>query len=222
MIYLQHVTKTLRRLNGSRNTILRDISHHFRRGERTGILGLRGSGKSTLIDLLCGKLQPDSGKVLRTCRVSWPLGFSIGFYTQMTGRENLRFASRIYGADIKKVMNFVEDFSELGKALNLPLSAYSSAMRLKLAFGLSMAIDFDLYLIDEGYRIGDRNFRRKCDECFQQRLKNASCIIASSQTSLIKRYCSRIMILHEGHFMSFPTADQTLEAYEALCQHSME
>ena len=147
MIELQHVCKSYP-LKEGQHVVLDDVNLRMEEGKNIAILGLNGAGKSTLIRIIGGAEAPDSGKVIRTSRVSWPIGFSGCFHGSLTGRENLRFVSRIYGADIREVTRYVEDFAELGDYLDMPVKTYSSGMRSKLAFGLSMAIQFDFYLID--------------------------------------------------------------------------
>ena len=154
MIALHNIAKSYPLPRGKK-VVLDDVNITFRPGENMGILGLNGAGKSTLMRIIGGAELPDSGKVVRKSRVSWPIGFAGGFHGSLTGRENLRFTSRIYGSDIRKVTEFVEDFSELGPYMDMPVRTYSSGMKSKLAFGLSMAIGFDFYLIDEAYSVGD-------------------------------------------------------------------
>ena len=162
MIELSHVCKSYGLPHG-RKVVLDNVSHIFREGVNMGILGLNGAGKSTLMRVICGAESPDKGRVKRTSRVSWPIGFSGGFHGSLTGRENMRFTCRIYGANIRQVTDFVEDFSELGPYMDMPIRTYSSGMKAKLAFGLSMAIGFDFYLIDEGYAVGDHFKGRQAD-----------------------------------------------------------
>lgn len=182
-----------------------------------GILGLNGAGKSTLLRLICGSEAPDSGTVRRTSRVSWPIGFSGGFHGSLTGRENMRFTCRIYGADIKKVSDFVEDFSELGPYMDMPISTYSSGMKSKLAFGLSMAIGFDFYLIDEGYAVGDASFREKAQRLFAERRKSSTLLVIAHSTSVIKKNCDNAAILKDGKLQLFPSLDVALTTYKGMC-----
>ena len=160
MIALEHVYKSYP-LKEGRNLVLNDVNLRMEEGKNIAILGLNGAGKSTLIRIIGGAEAPDRGRVIRTSRVSWPIGFAGCFHGSLSGRENLRFVSRIYGADIRKVTEYVENFAELGPYLDMPVKTYSSGMRSKLAFGLSMAIQFDFYLIDEAFSVGDAPFRKK-------------------------------------------------------------
>ena len=217
MIELNHVTKVYPLPRGQRKVVLDDISYTFHEGTSMGILGLNGAGKSTLMRLICGAEAPDKGRVKRTSRVSWPIGFSGGFHGSLTGRENMRFTCRIYGADIKKVTEFVEDFSELGPYMDMPIRTYSSGMKSKLAFGLSMAIGFDFYLIDEGYSVGDATFRAKSEQVFQERRANATCLVVAHSTSVIRKNCDNAIILKDGKFQCFDTLDDALNTYERMC-----
>jgi capsular polysaccharide transport system ATP-binding protein len=160
--------------------VLNHVSTVFETGWSYGVLGVNGAGKSTLLRVAAGTELPNSGKVRRTVRVSWPLGFAGGFHPQVTGRDNVKFVARVYGADVMKVCDFVEDFSELGDYLDVPVSTYSTGMTARLAFGLSMAIEFDCYLIDEITGVGDVRFQRRCEDVSQAGAKmptSSSCPI---------------------------------------------
>ena len=165
MIRLIDISKTYRYGN-RRRIILNHINIDFVVGTNVGILGRNGAGKSTLMRIIGGESFPDSGRIERTSSISWPIGFAGCFHGSLTGRENLRFACRIYNANIKYVTEFVEDFSELGQYMDVPVKNYSSGMSAKLAFGLSMAIGFDFYLIDEVTAVGDASFRKKSKKAF--------------------------------------------------------
>lgn len=217
MIELCNVSKFYTLSNGIKKTVLDDVSYTFHEGISMGVLGLNGAGKSTLMKIISGGIMPDVGYVRRTSRVSWPIGFTGGFHSSLTGRENMRFTCRIYGADIKKVTAFVEDFSELGAYMDMPLRTYSSGMKAKLAFGLSMAIGFDFYLIDEGYAVGDASFRAKSERVFQARKSDATLIVVAHSTSVIKKNCDNALILNNGRFYSYDNLDQALISYSELC-----
>ena len=216
MIELSHVCKSYGLPHG-RKVVLDNVSHIFREGVNMGILGLNGAGKSTLMRVICGAESPDKGRVKRTSRVSWPIGFSGGFHGSLTGRENMRFTCRIYGANIKQVTDFVEDFSELGPYMDMPIRTYSSGMKAKLAFGLSMAIGFDFYLIDEGYAVGDASFREKAQRIFAERRKHSTLLVIAHSTSVIKKNCDNAAILKDGRLHLFPALDEALTAYKGVC-----
>ena len=217
MIELSHVYKSYG-LPYGRKVVLDNISHVFREGVNMGILGLNGAGKSTLMRIISGAELPDKGQVKRTSRVSWPIGFTGGFHSSLTGRENMRFTCRIYGANIKQVTDFVEDFSELGPYMDMPIRTYSSGMKAKLAFGLSMAIGFDFYLIDEGYAVGDASFRAKSERIFQERKETSTLIVVAHSTSVIRKNCDNAAILKDGQLNLFNSLNEALATYEELCR----
>ena len=217
MIELDHICKSYRLVNGKQKIVLDDISHTFHEGTSVGILGLNGAGKSTLMRIICGTEPPTSGRVRRTSRVSWPIGFSGGLHKSLTGRENMRFTCRIYGVDVKKVTDFVEDFSELGIYMDMPIRTYSSGMKARLAFGLSMALDFDFYLIDEGYSVGDATFRSKSERIFKERRAHATCLVISHSASIVRKTCNTAAILKDGHLHMFETVDDALARYKEMC-----
>jgi capsular polysaccharide transport system ATP-binding protein len=196
--------------------VLDHVSTVFESGWSYGLLGVNGAGKSTTMRLLAGTELPNSGKVRRSVRVSWPLGFAGGFHPLMTGRDNLRFVARIYGQNVRKVSEFVEDFSELGDYLEAPVKTYSSGMMARLAFGLSMAIEFDCYLIDEVTAVGDARFQRRCQEAFARRRKNADLIVVSHSIETIKSYCDRGGVLVDGRLIMFASVDQAIEMYNRM------
>ena len=159
MIQLDRVFKFYK-TEGNVKIILDHVSTVFEPGRSYGLLGVNGAGESTTIRMIAGTELPNSGRIRKTVRVSWPLGFSGGFHPLMSGRENVKFIARIYGADVRKTLSFVEEFAEIGDYIDAPVKTYSSGMMARLAFGASMAIDFDVYLIDEVTAVGDaRNFR---------------------------------------------------------------
>lgn len=160
MIQLDNVYKFYYR-SQIHNVVLNHVSAQFKSGTSYAILGMNGAGKSTLIRLLAGAELPNAGKIRRSVRVSWPLGFTGGLHRFLSGRENVRFVARAYGENVKKVVEFVEDFAELGRHFDMSVETYSSGMRARLAFGLSLAIDFDVYLIDETLSVGDSRFKKK-------------------------------------------------------------
>lgn len=217
MIELSRINKSYRLPHGKRKNVLRDVNISFRPGMNMGILGLNGQGKSTLIRIISGAERPDSGTVTRKGRVSWPIGFTGGFNGSLTGRENLRFTSRIYGADIREVTDFVEAFSELGPYMDMPVKTYSSGMRSKLAFSLSMAIGFDFYLIDEAYSVGDASFQAKAEKVFKERKAHATLIVVSHSVATIRKNCDRAAVLHNGVLSEYETLGDALRVYTGIC-----
>lgn len=185
---------------------------------RIGVLGVNGSGKSTLLRMVSGTEPPSAGTIRRECRVSWPLGFSGGLHPDLTGIENIVFAARLYGMDIDETIDFTKDFAEIGEYLKMPVRTYSSGMRARLAFGLSLAVDFDLYLIDEITSVGDLRFQSKCRQAFEERTKSSGLFFVSHSEGNIKQYCDLAMVLHEGQLIPFETLEPALEFYRFILE----
>lgn len=178
--------------------VLKGVNLTIDRGERVGLLGRNGAGKSTLIKLVGGVEMPTSGKISRGMSVSWPLGFAGGFQGSLTGYDNARFIARIYQRDYGDMRAFVEDFTEMGRQLKMPVKTYSSGMRARLAFALSLAIEFDCYLIDEIILVGDQNFQRKCQaELFEKRQDRAM-LVASHSPDFMREFCNKAVIIDNG------------------------
>lgn len=215
MIELRSVTKAYRTKVGD-HVVLDRIDATFPERVSIGILGKNGAGKSTLLRILGGAEQPDAGKVIRKGRVSWPIGFAGGFNGSLSGEENARFVARIYGADIDDVVDFAERFAEIGDYFRMPVRTYSSGMRARLAFGLSMALDFDTYLVDEVTAVGDKSFQAKCHAAFADRRERSSVIVVSHQMSTIKKYCTRAAVLNHGRLEFYDDLDEAAAAYEAV------
>ncbi|CAK7262023.1 MULTISPECIES: ABC transporter ATP-binding protein [unclassified Shinella] len=215
MIRFSNVSKHFR-TQQHRKTILDRVSVEFQQGYSYGILGVNGAGKSTTMRIIAGTMLPNGGRIWKDLRVSWPLGFSGGFHPAMTGRENLNFVARAYGENVRRVASFVEDFAELGDYINAPVRTYSSGMGARLAFGLSMAIEFDCYLVDEITAVGDARFQKKCRDAFENRRKNADIIMISHSMDTIKSYCDKGMLLVDGRLMVFDKVDEAIETYYRL------
>jgi capsular polysaccharide transport system ATP-binding protein len=178
------------------------------------VLGRNGAGKSTLLRMIAGVEMPDHGRIVRTVSESWPLGYGGGISSAMTGRQNVRLIARINGADEDGTVAFVEDFAELGPYMDEAVGTYSSGMRSRLSFGISLAIDFDFYLIDEGISAGDRWFQDKCAEAFSQRRRKASGILmVSHNPNTIEQYCDIGMVLHRGQLVPFSRIDEAVRFY---------
>ncbi|NBI12741.1 ATP-binding cassette domain-containing protein [[Haemophilus] felis] len=212
MISVQNVDKKYLTRNGWR-TVLSGINFNIKKGEKIGILGKNGAGKSTLIRLLGGIEPPTSGEIIRNMSISWPLAFSGAFQGSLTGMDNLRFICRIYGIDIDKAKEFVEEFSELGEYLYEPVKKYSSGMKARLAFAISLSVEFDCYLIDEVIAVGDSRFTAKCKyELFEKR-KDRSIILVSHSPSAIREYCDKAMVLEQGILHRFESIDLAYKFY---------
>ena len=202
--------------SGHRKVVLDHVTTRFERGYSYGILGVNGAGKSTTIRLLAGTELPNSGQIKRTGRISWPIGLSGAFNPLMTGRHNVTFAARAYGQDVRRTLDFVEDFSELGDYLDAPTKTYSSGMGGRLAFALSMAIEFDCYLIDEVTAVGDARFQARCQQAFADRRSRADVIMVSHSHATIKDYCNRGAVLVDGRLMMFSDVDEAIDVYSRL------
>jgi capsular polysaccharide transport system ATP-binding protein len=212
MIELRNVSKAYR-LKGIRKQVLDRVSLRFPADRNVAIMGPNGSGKSTLMRLLAGAEQPDEGQVIRNVSVSWPLGFAGGFNGSMTGIENIRFIARVYGADSEDVIDRVSEFAELGPSLRLPVKTYSSGMKARLAFGMSMAIDFQCYLIDEVIAVGDENFKRKSHAMFRGKLSRSRIVMVSHSAAQIREYCQGGFLLRGGSACYFDEVDDLITAY---------
>lgn len=214
MISVKNVSKRYHTRNGWK-TVLQDINFELKKGEKIGILGRNGSGKSTLIRLMSGVEPPTSGVIDRRMSISWPLAFSGAFQGSLTGMDNLRFISRIYGTDLEYMQHFTEEFSELGDYLYEPVKKYSSGMKARLAFAISLSVEFDCYLIDEIIAVGDSRFSEKCKyELFEKR-KDRSIILVSHSPAAIKEYCDNAMVLNNGIMHKFDNMDEAYKFYHA-------
>lgn len=216
MISLEHVTKSFMLKNHQKKVVLDDISYIFKEGVNTGICGLNGAGKSTLLKLLCGSSFPTSGKIVRTSSISWPVAFAGCVAGSLSGYQNLRFISRIYNSDYKRDKAFVEEFTELGDYLYEPVKTYSSGMKSKLAFALSMTIGFDFYLIDEAFSVGDATFRQKSVDLFKEKSKNSTLILISHSMGSVQQMCQKGLILENGKLIEHATLKESVEHYLAL------
>ena len=212
MIRLEHVSKVYATRSGE-HVVLDDVNLTLQKGEKLGILGRNGAGKSTLIRLIGGAERATSGAVERDMSVSWPLAFGGGFQGSLTGLDNFRFVCRVYGLDWKRRSAYVQEFAELGEYFKEPVRSYSSGMRARLAFAISMAIDFDCFLIDEVVVVGDSRFHEKChDELFVKRGDRAM-VIVSHQVEYIKAHCTRAAILDSGKLVFFDEPEAAIDSY---------
>ncbi len=193
--------------------LFRDLSFTLERQGRLAILGRNGQGKSTLIKILGGVLPPSEGAVQWAMSSSWPIGFGGGFQGSLSGIDNIRFISRIYSRGYQDVFDRVEGFAELGKALKQPVKHYSSGMRARLAFGLSLAIEFDCYLIDELVAVGDARFQRKCNEELFERRADRAFLMASHSMDMIKNTCQRALIIESGKSKIFEDLEEAIDIY---------
>lgn len=209
MIELNEVCKDYHTRQGRRR-VLDGINLRVNQGEKIGILGRNGAGKSTMIRMISGAELPTSGKIRRNMSVSWPLAFGGAFQGSLTGMDNLRFICRVYGANAKAAEPFVQEFSELGYYLREPVKSYSAGMRARLAFAISMAVEFDCFLIDEIVAVGDSRFHAKCHHELFERRQDRSLIIVSHDAGYIREHCDRAAVLIQGKLHTF---DQVQDAF---------
>lgn len=214
MIRLKKIRKTYHTKIGTK-VVLDDVHFDINPGEKIGILGRNGAGKSTIIRLISGAELPTSGTIERKMSISWPLAFGGAFQGSLTGMDNIKFIARVYNSPIKEAIDYVNDFSELGKNLLEPVKRYSSGMRARLAFGISMAIDFDCYLIDEIIAVGDQRFQDKChEELFVKRADKAM-LMVSHNADFIRAHCTKIGVLVNGTMHSFENTEEGINFYHS-------
>lgn len=214
MISVRHLYKRYHNHHGS-DWVLKDINFDIPTGLSVGLVGRNGAGKSTLLRLIAGMDAPERGEVIRDCKVSWPIGLAGGFQGSMTGRQNVKFVARVHGDEqkINQVIEFVEDFAEIGKAFDEPIKTYSSGMKSRLAFGLSLAFDFDVFLSDEATAVGDRAFKAKATKAFKEKVGKAGLIIVSHSEGILKDLCQAGIWLHEGNATWFDDINDAIAAY---------
>lgn len=216
MIIVDNVHKRYLTDQGPGPWVLQGVSFAIPRNISVGLIGANGAGKSTLLRIIGGVDQPDKGHVERHCRVSWPMGFGGGLQGSLTGRQNAKFVSRVHGheADIPDRIAFVEDFAEIGHAFDEPVKTYSSGMRSRLQFGLSLAFDFDVYISDEVTSAGDAAFKNKAATAFKNLADHASLIMVSHGESTLRQFCQAGIWIHEGKALWFDQIDDALKAYK--------
>ncbi|MFM0276966.1 ATP-binding cassette domain-containing protein [Paraburkholderia sediminicola] len=215
MISLKDIHKTYQTRSGPRE-VLKGLNLSVAPGQKVGVLGRNGAGKSTLIRLISGAELPTRGQVHRGMSISWPLAFGGAFQGSLTGLDNLRFVCRIYGAPIEPAIPFVEEFSELGTYLREPVKKYSSGMRARLAFAISMAVEFDCFLIDEIVAVGDRRFHEKCHRELFEKRKDRAMIIVSHDPAYIRDHCDSATVLSNGEMTAYGSVDEAFHAYNAM------
>ena len=215
MIILDNVSKTYIGQSVD-NEVLRNVNMVIKPGDSIGICGANGVGKSTLMKLLAGVERPSSGKITRTMSVSWPIGFSHAFQGAMSGADNARFIARIYGKDEKALLQEVEEFAQLGSYLYEPIRVYSQGMHARLAFGVSLAIRFDCYLVDEITGVGDQRFRDKSERALQERKRAGTLIMVSHDTNALFRYCDKGAVVFGGGVMLYDTIQEAADVHHRL------
>lgn len=214
MIELIDIFKTYPVKGGSR-IVLDQVNFKMNQGEKVGILGRNGAGKSTLIRLISEAEHPTSGQIIRDMSISWPIAFGGGFQGSLTGIDNIYFICRIYGIDARNVLPFVEEFSDLGRYLEEPIKKYSSGMRARLAFAISMAVEFDCFLIDEVVSVGDQRFHEKCHHELFEKRKDRAMIIVSHDPHYIRQHCERASVLDNGKLYNFDGLEEAFDFYNS-------
>jgi len=213
MIRFEHLTKAFD-TGTSRKVIVDDLTLSLPPGRVIALMGRNGAGKSTLLQLIAGKQRADSGRVVVGGSVSWPVGFGGSFHPELTGAQNTRFVARIYGRDTDALVASVQDFAELGEFMDMPVRSYSSGMRARLAFGMSMGIAFDWYLVDEITAVGDARFRRKSLAVFKSKLRDAGLLMVSHSISTIRTYCTSGLVLEGGRATFYEDVADAVAAHQ--------
>lgn len=214
MIQLTNLTKSFWTPEG-RKYVADDITVTFPSGVAVALLGRNGAGKSTLMQMISGTLRPDTGTIDTTGTVSWPVGFAGSFHRDMTGAQNTRFIARVYGVDTDELLEFVKDFAELGAHFHLPIRNYSAGMRSRLAFGVSIGIPFDTYLVDEVTSVGDADFRRKSRLVFLERMKFAGALMVSHSDQQLRNFCEAGAVLEDGRLTYFDDVNDAIALHNA-------
>jgi len=214
VIRFENLTKSFW-VNDRRKTVIDDLNLTLATGESLALLGRNGAGKSTLMQMIAGNLRPDSGRVVSDGSISWSVGFGGSFHPDLTGAQNTRFVARIYGVDTEMLIDFVRDFAEIGQHFFMPVRTYSSGMRSRLSFGMSMGIKFDTYLVDEVTAAGDAAFRRKSQALFSDRMQTSGAIMVNHNLTELKEYCSTAVVLENGKATYFQDIDEAIAVHQA-------
>lgn len=215
MIEFQNITKGFW-VNGTYKPIIRDLNLRLPSGKSLALMGRNGAGKSTLLSIVAGTLRPDAGQVYSDGTISFTVGYAGSFHKEMTGEQNTRFVARIYGVDSDELCDFVESFAEIGEHFKMPVRTYSSGMKSRLAFGISMGIPFGTYLIDEATATGDAKFRRKSKQIFRKRMETASAIMVSHSMSDIRNFCDAGLILNDGQIEVYDNVEDAIRRHQEL------
>ncbi len=213
MIEFRGVSKWYHTPHG-RKVVLDGLDLTLPPGTKLGVLGRNGAGKSTLLGMIGGTIKPNRGQIVKRAAISWPLGLGGTYHQDLTGAQNVRFVARIYGVDTEALVAYVADFSELGEFMDMPVRSYSSGMRARLAFGMSMGVSFDWYLVDEITAVGDSRFKRKSLAVFRERLQNAGLMMVSHSDRTIREYCTSALVLEGGRAVYYDDVALALAAHE--------
>lgn len=219
MIVFQNLTKSYW-VRGHRKVVIDNLNLTLPSGKSLALLGRNGAGKSTLLKMISGTLHADSGEILSDGTISWPVGFGGSFHPDLTGAQNVRFVARVYGVDSDSLIAFVKDFADIGGHFDMPVRSYSSGMRSRLVFGLSMGIRFDTYLVDEVTAVGDANFREKSRVVFAERMKSASAIMVSHSMNDIREFCDAGLVLDHGKLAYFDDVEEAIQMHKDVLKES--
>ncbi len=215
MLVLDRVTKIYHTRNLTKR-VLQDVNVRVGRGDALAVLGANGAGKSTLMKIISGVEHPTSGFVDRGgLSISWPIGYSSCFQSSLTGADNARFIARIYRRDVGPLLDFVEDFAQLGPYFRQPIKTYSAGMSARLAFGISLAIEFDVYLVDEVTGAGDARFQQRCHEALMYRRRTGTLIMVSHNAATLRAFCTRGAVLNDGRLTLYDDLEEAISAHEA-------
>lgn len=220
MIKLDNLTKFYPLSNGDKHFVFREFTFTFPDDCSIGLIGRNGAGKSTLMRLLSGADIPNAGKVITDKKISWPVGLAGGFQHALSARDNVKFIARVYGyrgEALEEKVRYIEEFAEIGKYFDEPMNTYSSGMRSRIGFGLSMAFDFDYYLIDEAGAVGDAKFKQKSDAIYKEKLSNSKVIMVSHDMSEIEQWCDKVILVNYGTATVYDDVKEGIEMYKRIC-----
>ncbi|MGM9996852.1 ABC transporter ATP-binding protein [Campylobacter lanienae] len=220
MIKLDNLTKFYPLSNGDKHFVFREFTFTFPDDCSIGLIGRNGAGKSTLMRLLSGADIPNAGRVITDKKISWPVGLAGGFQSSLSARDNVKFVARVYGyrgEALEEKVRYIEEFAEIGKYFDEPMNTYSSGMRSRIGFGLSMAFDFDYYLIDEAGAVGDAKFKQKSDAIYKEKLSNSKVIMVSHNMSEIKQWCDKVILVNCGMTTVYDDVKEGIEMYKRIC-----
>lgn len=198
-------------------TVFRDLSFSVPPDKNIAFIGRNGAGKSTMLRLIAGLDMPDRGRIITSGSISWPVGLSGGFQGALSARDNVKFVARVYGAEgerMKDIVQYVEDFAEIGDYFDQPVNTYSSGMKSRVGFGLSLAFDFDYYLIDEAMATGDAHFRQKAKRAFRRRINKSKIILVTHSMGQVRSMCDYVLLLKDGEVIPFEDVDEGIKMYE--------
>ncbi|WP_068304661.1 ABC transporter ATP-binding protein [Pararhodobacter sp. CCB-MM2] len=214
MIRFEHLSKGFW-VRNEFHPVIRNLNLTLPTGKSLALLGGNGAGKSTLLSLIAGTMPADSGRVWSDGSISFPVGLGGSFHKDLTGAQNTRFLARVYGVDTEELADFVQDFAQIGKHFDMPIRTYSSGMKSRLTFGISMGIPFDTYLVDEVTAVGDQSFRRKSKQLFRDRMLKSSAILVNHNLEELREYCDAAIVLHQGKLAYFEDLEEAVNHHKS-------